>query len=35
MEKSIVYEVMTITRDQATAGFVDMLKQVRLDNLLR
>lgn len=35
MEKSTVYEVTTTTRDQATAGFVDMLKQIRLDNLLQ
>lgn len=35
MEKSIVYEVTTTTRNQATAGFVDMLKQIRLDNLLQ
>ena len=35
MEKSTVYEVTTTTRDQTTAGFVDMLKQIRLDNLLQ
>lgn len=35
MDKSTAYEVTTTTQDQATAGFVDMLKQIRLDNLLQ
>ena len=35
MQTNTVYEVMTTTRDQATAGFVDMLNQIRLDHLLQ